>query len=88
MTNYSKAANQIENARLLEKLTANGGPDVDTFDGWKMRGRFVKRGEKSKSFQVNAGVVRVGIDPISGEDRYEAKWRTAYGFTIDQTAAY
>lgn len=87
MTNYTKAAAQIENARLVEKAAANGAK-INTFDGWKAAGRFVKRGEKSRGYRVKAGVVRTGIDPITGEDRYEDKFVTVYAFHVDQTAAY
>jgi hypothetical protein len=86
-TNYTKIAAQLENVRLVEKAAANGAK-INTFDGWKAAGRFVKRGEKSRAYRVNAGVVRVGINPISGEGRYEAKMVTVYAFHIDQTAAY
>ena len=75
------AAFQIENERLLEKVK---GVDVRSFNGWRLAGKWVKKGEKQKAFRVQAGVVRVGIDPITGEDRYEPKMRTAYGFTADQ----
>lgn len=70
---------QIENARLLEKV-----PGAKTFDQWRAVGKWVKRGERMKAFRVRAGVIRAGIDPITGEDRYEPKWATAYGFTADQ----
>lgn len=74
---------QVENARLIEKLRAKG-IQVNTFDGWKAEGKWVKKGEKQKAFRVESGSVRVGIDPITGEDRYETKFKTAYGFTADQ----
>lgn len=77
--NTSRIAFQVENARLLEKL-----PGVNSFDGWKAEGKWVKRGEKQKAFRVQAGMVKVGIDPITGEDRYEPKIVTVYGFTADQ----
>ncbi len=72
---------QVENAYHLSKIQ---GVEVDTYAGWKARGRQVKRGEKSKSFRVKAGSFR-RTDPITGEDVYETKFKTAYGFTIDQT---
>lgn len=49
----SKQEFQINNQRLIEKLQEKY-PNVDTFDGWKHRGRFVKRGEKSELFEMNA----------------------------------
>lgn len=72
---------QVENERLLGKVTG----EVKSYGGWKLAGRQVKRGEKSKSFRVKSGQVRTGIDPITGEDRWETKWVAAYGFTIEQT---
>jgi hypothetical protein len=74
---------EAENARLLEKLAAVG-IDARTFDAWKAEGKWVKRGEKRKAFRVQSGVRMVGIDPISGADRYEPVFKTAYGFTADQ----
>ena len=74
---------EAENARLLEKLAAKG-IDCRSFEGWKAVGKWVKRGEKRKAFRVQSGTVRVGIDPITGDDRYEPVFRTAYGFTADQ----
>lgn len=87
MPNYTKISAQLENIRLVEKAAANGAK-INTFDGWKAAGRYVRRGEKSRAFRVKAGVVRVGIDPISGEDRYEDRIVTVYAFAIEQTAAY
>jgi hypothetical protein len=74
---------QIENARLLEKLCA-AGTEVRSFDGWKSVGKWVKKGQKQKAFRVKSGVRRVGIDPITGEDRYVDNIKTAYGFTAEQ----
>lgn len=74
---------QAENARLLEKLAAKGIV-AKSFEGWKAEGKWVKKGQKQKAFRVQAGVKRVGIDPITGEDRYEPVFKTAYGFTADQ----
>lgn len=79
--NAAKIAFQTENERLLEKL-----PGVKSFEGWKSEGKWVKRGQKQKAFRVQSGVVRVGINPITGEDRYEPKMVTVYGFTADQVA--
>ncbi|MEG7660762.1 hypothetical protein, partial [Listeria monocytogenes] len=59
--NIAKAAFQVENARLLEKLTG-----VKSFDGWRAEGKWVKKGEKQKAFRVQSGVVRTGINPITG----------------------
>ena len=81
--NYSRTAAQIENARLLEKVD-----NVDTFDGWKAAGRFVRKGEKQRSFRVQAGFRRVGINPITGEDQFEPVFKIAYGFHVSQTEAY
>ncbi len=74
---------EAENARLLEKLAAKGVV-AKTFDQWKAEGKWVKRGEKRKAFKVRSGVRPVGIDPITGDDRYEPLFKTAYGFTADQ----
>ena len=86
-TNYTKIAAQLENARLVENAAAAGEP-INTFDGWKAAGRYVRRGEKSRAFRVKAGMRRVGIDPISGEDRYEDNFRTVFAFHVSQTEAF
>ena len=83
-TYVNKLAFGCENERLLEKVRATG-TEARSFDGWKDVRRWVKRGEKRKAFTVQSGVRRTGIDPITGEDRYEPKWVTCYGFTLDQT---
>jgi hypothetical protein len=80
----NKLAYLSENERLLEKCRAKG-IEVRSFDGWKEAGRWVKRGQKQKAFRVQAGSYRAGTDPITGEDRYEAKMVLCYGFTKDQT---
>ena len=84
-TNYTRAAAQLENVRLIDKLNP---AEVRTFEGWKAAGRFVRKGEKQRAFRVQAGYIRTGIDPISGEDRYEPLYKTAYGFHVSQTEAY
>lgn len=80
----SKLSWAAENERLLEKLRMSG-IEVHSFEGWKGLGRFVKRGSKSRAFQVQCGMVRIGINPVTGEVWYEKKFKTAYGFTKDQT---
>lgn len=72
-----------ENERLLEKLR-DAGTDVRSFEGWKHAGKWVRRGEKQRAFRVQSGARRVGIDPITGEDRYEPCFKFAYGFTAEQ----
>ncbi len=81
--NVSRIAWQVENARLLEKVR---GVVVKTFEQWRAEGKWVRKGQKQKAFRVQAGVRRTGIDPITGEDRYEPNWVYAYGFTADQVA--
>jgi hypothetical protein len=80
--NTRKAEWQIENSRLLEKL----GGKVRDFNGWKAVGKFVKRGEKQRAYRVQAGVVRTGINPITGEDRYEPNMKICYGFHESQVS--
>ncbi len=80
--NTAKIAWTAENTRLLEKL----GGKVRTYEGWKAVGKQVKRGEKQRGFRVQSGVVRTGIDPITGEDRYEPCMKTAYGFHESQVS--
>lgn len=75
---------QVENERLLEKVRENG-IEVRSFDGWKAEGRWVIKGMRRSAFRVQSGVVRTGINPVTGEDRYESRWVVAYGFTKDQT---
>lgn len=75
---------QVENARLCAKLCEECGIEVKTFDQWKSEGKYVKKGEKQKAFRVRCGSRKVGIDPITGEDRIEPVFKTAYGFTADQ----
>lgn len=72
---------QAENERLLEKL----GGRARSYAGWKAVGRYVKRGEKQKRFTVQSGT-RSEMDPLTGEMRAEPIFKTAYGFTEDQTA--
>lgn len=72
-----------ENCRLLEKFR-EGGIVAYSFEEWKSLGKWVKKGEKRKAFRVQSGVRRVGINCITGEDRYEPHFKTAYGFTADQ----
>ena len=81
--NTGKAEFQIENVRLLEKLAAKG-IDARDFNGWKLAGKWVKKGEKQKAFRVQAGVRAAGIDPITGEDVYVPNMKTCFGFTADQ----
>lgn len=81
--NVTKIAFQVENARLIEKLREKGHK-VNTFEGWKSEGKWVKRGEKQKAFKVQSGVRKAGINPITGEDEYEPLFKTAYGFTESQ----
>lgn len=83
MNATSKMAFQSENERLLEKVQAKG-IEVRSFDGWKMVGRWVKRGEKQTAFRVQSGVRRIGTNPITGEDEYAPNMKTAYGFTAEQ----
>lgn len=83
MTGTGKLAFQSENERLLEKVRA-GGIELRSFGDWKQRGKWVKRGEKQKAYRVKSGVVRVGTDIKTGEDLYEPKMKTAYGFTAEQ----
>jgi hypothetical protein len=85
--NYTKAAAQLETIRLVEKAVAAGEP-INTFDGWKAAGRFVRRGEKARAYRVKSGVRRTGIDPITGEDRYEDNFKTVFAFHVSQTEAY
>ena len=80
-----KAEWQIENERLLEKARATG-IEIRSFDDWKSAGRYVRRGEKQVGVRVKSGVRRVGIDPITGEDRYEPVVKVAYGFLARQVA--
>jgi hypothetical protein len=72
-----------ENERLLEKLRAKG-VEVRSFEGWKLVGKWVKKGEKQKAFRVQSGVYKAGIDPITGEDHYEPLMKTCYGFQASQ----
>jgi hypothetical protein len=83
MIGTNLTAFQIENERLLEKIE---GQDVRSFEGWKRAGKWVKKGQKQKAFRVRSGVVRTGIDPITGADRYEPRIKTAFGFTADQVS--
>ena len=69
---------QVENTRLLEKLS-----DVHSYDGWKARGKQVKKGAKQRAYRVQAGTIR-RTDPMTGEDYTEPRWVTAYGFGADQ----
>lgn len=82
-----QAVNQVgfmaENERLLE-IARLDGVEVRSFDDWKREGRWVKKGQKQKAVRVRSGQRRVGIDPITGEDRWEPHYKTAYGFTADQ----
>jgi hypothetical protein len=72
----------IENERLLEKLRAKG-IEVRSFDGWKLVGKWVKKGEKQKAYRVQSGSYKY-MDPITGEDRYEPLMKTCYGFAASQ----
>jgi hypothetical protein len=80
--NTSRAEFQIENARLIEKLQAKGFK-VNTFEGWKAEGKWVKKGERQKAFRVQAGT-RGYEDPITGNTIAEPIFKTCYGFTADQ----
>jgi hypothetical protein len=74
----SKIEFQVENARLLEKL-----PNVDSYNGWKSRGKQVKKGAKQRAYRVQAGTIQ-RFDPITGEGYSEPRYVTAYGFGADQ----
>lgn len=42
----------VQNDILLERLSRETGKAVRSFDGWKAIGRFVRRGQRQKAFQV------------------------------------
>ncbi len=71
---------QVENERLLEKM--NG--QARSYAGWKAVGRYVMRGQKQKMFRVQSGS-RTLEQAGTGETYSEPIFRTAYGFTEDQT---
>jgi hypothetical protein len=73
----------VQNDILLERLSRETGRTIRSFEGWKAVGRFVRRGQKQKSFQVCAGH-RTEQDPLTGDDVTYPIFRTAYGFTEDQ----
>lgn len=76
---------QVENARLCDKATEADGVLFQSYDQWQARGRQVRRGERRKAVRVFCGVGPDGEDPITGERRTAPVYRTAYGFTLDQT---
>ena len=75
---------QVENEYLLEKARAKG-IEIRSFANWKAIGRFVRRGMRQKMVRVQAGS-RSEMDPITGETYAEPIYKTAYGFTREQTA--
>lgn len=79
-----RAEFQIENERLLEKAR-EAGVEIRSFEGWKSVGKWVRKGMKTKTIQVRAGSVR-RVNTTTGEDEYDPRFRTAYGFTADQVS--
>jgi hypothetical protein len=82
-TTVSRIGFAAENERLLEKARLSG-IEINSFDGWKLQGKFVKRGEKQKAIRVKSGLRAAGTDPISGESIYEPCYKTCFGFTKEQ----
>lgn len=78
--NYSKIEFQVENERRLEKLN---NPKIKSFEGWKAEGKFVKKGERQKSYRVQCGTFS-RMNPITGEMQAEPIFKLCYGFTADQ----
>lgn len=74
---------QAENERLLEKARLTG-TEIRSLADWNSRGKRVRKGEKCKTVSVQSGERHCGIDPITGEDRYEEYWKAAYGFVAGQ----
>ena len=72
-----------EQSWLREKARQQG-TEIRSFEEWRQLGRWVRKGQRQRAISVQCGVRRVGIDPITGEDRYVPQYKTVYGFTRDQ----
>jgi len=73
---------QVENEYLLEKCREQG-LEIRSFDGWRLAGRWVKKGQKQKAYRVRCGTTQ-RMDPITGEMIATPATKLAYGFTADQ----
>ena len=71
---------QLQNAQRVHDAKL---PDFDTYHGWKSRGKQVKKGAKQRAIRVREGGFQ-RINPITGEEYWEPKYVTAYGFGADQ----
>jgi hypothetical protein len=77
---FAKYDFQILNAQRVGNANL---PDFDTYQGWKSRGKQVKKGAKQRSIRVREGGFR-DTDPITGEDCWIPRYVTAFGFGADQ----
>jgi len=73
---------QAQNAYLVEKAI-EAGLDINTFDGWKAQGFFVKKGSKQQCYRVRAGS-RTVEDPLTGDFVSEPVFKHCYAFSRTQ----